>query len=93
MQDLGTVGTPDSIALGIDDSDRIVGGSYDDRNGDSVAFVWQGGVMYDLNAVVTDLGPDFPDGYGPVLRSVLFVLERHDANRVTGVTIIAGGAR
>ena len=43
--------------------------------------------------LVTDLGPDFPDGYGPVLRSVLFVLERHDANRVTGVTIIAGGAR
>ena len=43
--------------------------------------------------LVEDLGPDFPGGYAPVLRSVLFVLERHEAKLVTAMTIIAGGAR
>jgi hypothetical protein len=43
--------------------------------------------------LVADLGPDFPDGYGPVLRSVLFVIERRDAKLLTGVTTIGGGAR
>jgi len=42
--------------------------------------------------LVADLGPDFPDGYGTVLRSVLFVLERRNAKLLAGVTII-GGAR
>jgi len=41
--------------------------------------------------LVADLGPDFPDGYGPVLRSVLFALERKDAHSLTGMTIIGGG--
>jgi hypothetical protein len=43
--------------------------------------------------LVADLGPDFPDGYAPVLRSVLFVIERRDAKLVTGVTTIGGSAR
>jgi hypothetical protein len=43
--------------------------------------------------MVADLGPDFPEGYAPVLRSVLFVIERHEAKIVTGVTITAGSAR
>jgi hypothetical protein len=41
--------------------------------------------------LVADLGPDFPDGYGPVLRSMLFALERKDAHSLTGMTIIGGG--
>jgi hypothetical protein len=43
--------------------------------------------------LVADLGPDFPDGYGPILRSMLFVIERHDAKILTGVSIVTGGAR
>ena len=42
--------------------------------------------------LVYDLGPDFPDGYGPVLRSVLFSIELHQAKIATGVSII-GDAR
>src|SRR5260370_30688597 len=42
--------------------------------------------------LVADLGPDFPDGYAPVLRSVLFVIESRGAKILTGVTVI-GGAR
>jgi hypothetical protein len=43
--------------------------------------------------LVADLGPAFPDGYGPVLRSVLFVIERRDAKLLTGVTTIGGDTR
>jgi hypothetical protein len=42
--------------------------------------------------LVADLGPDFPDGYASVLRSVLFVIESRGAKILTGVTVI-GGAR
>src|SRR5260370_38555661 len=41
--------------------------------------------------LVADLGPDFPDGYAPVLRSVLFVIESRGAKILTGVTVIGGG--
>ncbi len=40
--------------------------------------------------LVTDLIGQFHPDYGPVLRSVLFVLERHDARIATGIAIIAG---
>ncbi|MGH3419087.1 MAG: hypothetical protein ACRDOD_05745 [Streptosporangiaceae bacterium] len=43
--------------------------------------------------LVADLGLDFPKGYGPVLRSVLFVIERHDAKLLIGVPVIGGGDR
>ena len=36
--------------------------------------------------LVADLGPDFPDGYDPVLRSVLFALELRAAKITTGVS-------
>lgn len=34
--------------------------------------------------LVADLGPDFPTGYGTVLRSVLFMIEKQQARQVTG---------
>ncbi len=43
--------------------------------------------------LAADLAPDFPKGYAPVLRSLLFVLERHEARMVTGATITGRGAR
>jgi hypothetical protein len=43
--------------------------------------------------LVADLGPDFSDEYGTVLRSMLFVIERHEANILTGVPIVTDGIR
>jgi len=40
--------------------------------------------------LLADIGHDYHQDYGPVLRSVLFALERHEARIVTGVQ---GGAR
>lgn len=42
--------------------------------------------------VVVALGPDFPAGYGPVLRSVLFTVDRQQARQVTGVIPRPGNA-
>jgi len=44
--DLGVLGGDSSYAYGINDSDVVVGSS------DSRGFIWQGGVMQDLNALI-----------------------------------------
>ena len=52
MQDLGTfVGLPSSWAFGINDARQVVGMSCD-SSGDCGAFLWQDGVMTDLNALL-----------------------------------------
>lgn len=54
MQDLGTLsGDVDSQAVGINDRGVVVGGSID-ASGNSRAFVWQRGVMTDLNTLTTN---------------------------------------
>ncbi len=56
MIDLGTFGGNNSVARGINNAGQIVGTS-DDGNGDSRPFLWEAGVMYDLNNVA-------PSGHG-----------------------------
>jgi probable HAF family extracellular repeat protein len=57
MQDLGTVaGDSGSFALSINDKGQVVGLS-NDANGNLHAFLWQHGVMTDLNAIIP---PSFP---------------------------------
>jgi probable HAF family extracellular repeat protein len=52
MQDLGTVeGDSSSYAFSVNDKDQVVGISAD-LNGNFHAFVWQDGVMTDLNKVI-----------------------------------------
>jgi len=41
-----------------------------------------------VDQLIADLGGQFHPDYGPVLRSVLFTLELHEAKILTGVTII-----
>jgi probable HAF family extracellular repeat protein len=50
--DLGTLGGPESVALAIDASGRIVGWS-DTSRGERHAFLWTDGRMLDLNEFVT----------------------------------------
>jgi hypothetical protein len=36
--------------------------------------------------LITDLGGRFHEDYGPLLRAVLFTVDRHAARAVTGIT-------
>jgi probable HAF family extracellular repeat protein len=58
IQDLGTLGT-DTIsgAFGINDSRQVVGQSIDGATGFSRAFIWENGVMTDLNSLVPPGSP------------------------------------
>jgi probable HAF family extracellular repeat protein len=57
MRDLGTfVGLPSSWAFGINDARQVVGMSCD-VNGDCGAFLWQHGVMTDLNTLLPNNSP------------------------------------
>jgi probable HAF family extracellular repeat protein len=68
MQDLGTLpGDISSVALGMNNKGQVVGGSCD-ANGNCPAFLWQDGVMTDLNTLVCggsslflDFGGDIND--------------------------------
>jgi probable HAF family extracellular repeat protein len=52
MTDLGVVpGDVGSFAFGLNDRGEVVGGSYD-QNGNARAYLWQDGVMIDLNSLV-----------------------------------------
>ncbi len=53
MTDLGTLGGNASGAYGVNDFGTVVGYSFDDL-GQSRAFVWYGGTMFDLNAMLPD---------------------------------------
>ena len=58
IEDLGTLGT-DTIsgAFGINDSRQVVGQSIDGATGFSRAFIWENGVMTDLNSLVPPGSP------------------------------------
>lgn len=57
LQDLGTFGElPSSWAFGINDARQVVGMSCD-INGDCGAFLWQDGVMTDLNSLLPNGSP------------------------------------
>ena len=43
--------------------------------------------------VVAALGHGFHRDYGPVLRAVLYVVDKHRAHQVTGIVTGAAGAR
>lgn len=59
MQDLGTLpGDVSSLAKGINDKGQVVGQSCD-ANGNCHAFLWQNGVMTDLNTLVPGGGSTF----------------------------------
>ena len=67
MQDLGTLpGGTASVALGMNNKGQVVGGSAD-ANGNGSAFLWEDGVMTDLNTLVCgsslflDFGGDIND--------------------------------
>jgi probable HAF family extracellular repeat protein len=58
MTDLGTIlGLPVSLATGINNPGQVVGFSQDMNGNNTVAFLWQDGVMTDLNTL---LPPDSP---------------------------------
>ena len=62
MTDLGTLpGYPNSIAEGINDEGQVVGGASDQPflGGNSSAFLWQDGVMTDLNTLIPPGSPLF----------------------------------
>jgi probable HAF family extracellular repeat protein len=68
MQDLGTLaGDSTNLAKGINKDDQVVGQSCD-TSGNCRAFLWQDGVMIDLNTLVSGGG------------STLFLFEAFDIN-------------
>jgi len=52
MQDLGTLGGNNSYAYGVNDSGIVVGYSDVDGSGDPHAFIFENGVMLDLNSLI-----------------------------------------
>jgi probable HAF family extracellular repeat protein len=59
MQDLGTLpGDFSSVADGINSKGQVVGGSFDTK-GNGRAFLWQDGVMTDLNTLIPASSPLF----------------------------------
>jgi len=64
-----------------------------DRARREVAEWWQRNPQGTADQLVVDLIGQFHHDYGPVLRSVLFALERHEARTATGISVIAGEDR
>lgn len=73
MKDLGTLGGTASGAYGVNDFGKVVGYSYDEL-GQSRAFVWYGGTMFDLNAML-------PEASGWFLQSAYGI---NDAGQIVG---------
>ena len=79
MKDLGTLGGTASGAYGVNDFGKVVGYSFDEL-GQSRAFVWFGGTMFDLNAML-------PDSSGWLLQSAYGI---NDAGQIVGTGIYNG---
>jgi probable HAF family extracellular repeat protein len=73
LTDLGTLGGPYSSAHAINHLGQVVGDSTD-PDWNSIAFLWQNGVMYDLNRVL-------PPNSGWVLETAWYI---NDAGQVVG---------
>jgi probable HAF family extracellular repeat protein len=79
MTDLGTVGGSYSSAYAINNRGQVVGEAAN-AAGSWVAFLWQDGVMKDLNSLL-------PDGSGWVLDSAQFI---NDAGQIVGFGTLNG---
>jgi probable HAF family extracellular repeat protein len=84
MQDLGTLpGLPVSLANGINNKGQVVGFSQD-ANGDtlsSVPFIWQDGVLTDLNTLIPPNSPLF----------LLEALGINDRGQIAGYGLLSNG--
>jgi probable HAF family extracellular repeat protein len=75
IRDLGTLpGDVYSLAFGINDRGQVVGQSYSANFATSRAFIWQGGVMTDLNTLIPSNSP----------LSLLYANDINDRGEITG---------
>ena len=80
MQDLGTLGGVASYGYAINDSGNIVGDSFTTGNVSMDGFLEEGGVMYDINALLINApGWQITELYGI-----------NDSNQIVGVGILNG---
>lgn len=82
MESLGTLGGTTSQALGINDSEQIVGEA-SDGNGQQRAFVWENGTMTDLNSFL-------PSGSGWILTTAKAI---NNSGQIVGNGISGGVQR
>jgi probable HAF family extracellular repeat protein len=80
MQDLGTLGGFASYAYGINDAGNIVGDSWTAGNASADGFLVEGGVMYDINALLID-----DPGW-----TVTALYAINDSNQIVGVGLLNG---
>jgi probable HAF family extracellular repeat protein len=80
MTDLGTLGGGASYGYGINDSGNVVGYSWTAGNASTDGFLEEGGVMYDINALLIDA----PGWQITALYGI------NDSNQVVGVGILNG---
>jgi probable HAF family extracellular repeat protein len=82
MQNLGTLpGDTSSSGLGMNDRGDVVGGS-SDATGNSRAFLWQNGVMHDLNTIIV--------GNSPFLQ-LLVAFGINDVGQIVGIGLTNTG--
>ncbi|HTH48404.1 MAG TPA: immunoglobulin domain-containing protein, partial [Candidatus Limnocylindria bacterium] len=81
LEDLGTLGGTSSSAYDLNATDQVVGTSTT-ASGEAHAFVWQGGVMTDLNTLL-------PSGSGWVLTRANAI---NDLGQIVGTGILNGTA-
>ena len=79
LQDLGTLGGNSSYAYGINDLGNVVGYSWT-RNNRMAGFLEEGGVMYDMNALLID-APGW---------TITQLFGINDSNQVVGIGVLNG---